>query len=77
MLDLITDEYENEHRQIIYGDEPRTPAGQRCRGHSDGAVPEKRTRPLPWGWTVLILTTLSTLAWIAVMFAVLAVLNSF
>ena len=76
MLDIITDEYENEHRQLVYGDDSGIPAQQRSWNRSGPAVPEIGTRPLPWGWTVLIITTLSTLAWIAILFAVLAVLNS-
>jgi hypothetical protein len=75
MLDVTTDEYENEGRQIVYGDDSGIPARQRFRSRSDAAVPDKRTRPLPWGWTVLIITALSTLTWIVILFAVLAVLN--
>jgi hypothetical protein len=76
MLDTITDEHENEHRQIVYRDDSRTPAQQRSWNRSGPAVHEKGARPLPWRWTILIITTLSTLAWIGILFAVIAVLNS-
>ena len=76
MLDIITDEYENEQRQIAGGEDSRPLVRQRSRRRSDSGVPDKITQPLPWRWTVLIITTLSTLAWIVVLLAVIAVLNS-
>ena len=76
MLDSTRDAYEIEHPQMVFGDGSRTPPRQRSRIVSDSDVPEKVTRPLPWRWTVLIVTALSTLAWIVVLLAVLAVLSS-
>ena len=76
MLDIITEAYENDHRQIDYSDDSR-PLGQHQSGRQlSAATPRKQRAPLPWRWTVLIITTLSTLLWIGILFAVIAVLNS-
>jgi len=76
MLDIISDEHENERRQIICDEDSRTLPRRQSRTLSDFGVPERMPRPLPWRWTVLIVTALSTLAWIVVLLAVMAVQNS-
>jgi hypothetical protein len=71
MLDLIIDEYDKELRQLIDDDRFRTPGLQT---NSELLRYSAGKWPLPWRWTVVIITTLSRLH--AIMFAVHAVLNS-
>ena len=47
----------------------------RTRASSGHYLGNKQARPLPWRWTVVIITVLSALAWIPILFGVITVLD--
>jgi sensor histidine kinase YesM len=68
MTGIITND--NEARQHIY----RAQTSSRVDHWRRPAVIYPQQRILSWRWTVLIVTTLSTLCWIAILLIVIAVL---
>jgi uncharacterized membrane-anchored protein len=68
MMETITRQGQNGIRQVT--DRVYTP--RRILSRHTG---EKAARPLPWRWSVLIITALSTLMWIAILLAAITLLK--
>jgi uncharacterized membrane-anchored protein len=68
MMEMITRPDQNGTRHMT--DNAYIPTGILSR-HTG----EKAARPLPWQWSVLIVTALSTLMWIAIVLAAITLLK--
>ena len=73
--EIIASESRSDARPGIHDAITRTHEQQEYRRVSAAIAPEKGPRPLPWRWTVLIITVLSAIVWIGILFAVITVLD--
>jgi hypothetical protein len=69
MMTMFSRQYQRDNRQLTNGARSTT---RILKGHYPR---EKTARPLPWRWSVLIIATLSTLVWIALMLAAIMLLK--
>jgi hypothetical protein len=69
MMEIIASRTRDDTRRSVFGAD----IGTRNRRRSAPIIPG--ARPLPWRWSVLIITTLSTLVWLAVLFGVISLLD--
>jgi uncharacterized membrane-anchored protein len=68
MMEAITRPGQNRTRQVTGSAYTPTRILSRHTG-------KKAARPLPWRWSVLIITALSTLMWIAILLAAITLLK--
>ena len=75
MTEIIASEGRSDTRPGTHDADTKTRERQEHWRVSAVIAPEKGPRPLPWRWTVLIITVLSTLMWIVILFGVITVLD--
>ena len=71
----IDSESRSDTRPGIHDADTRERERQEHWRVSAAIAPEKGPHPLPWRWAVPIITVLSALAWIPIVFGVIALLN--
>ena len=75
MTEIIASKSRSDTRPGIHDTDTRTREQHEYWRVSAVIAPEKEPRPLPWRWAVLIITVLSALAWIPILFGVITVLD--